>query len=66
MRRNTHANTGPKIPLAHVGITSAAGTAGGRAAHAAKSKEILQAVKSGVPNTGSNRVVLAEITAGDW
>jgi hypothetical protein len=36
------------------------------AVHAAESKEILQAVKSGVPNTGSNRVVLAEITAGDW
>jgi hypothetical protein len=36
------------------------------AAHAAESKEILQAVKSGVPNTGNNRVVLAEITAGDW
>ncbi len=38
----------------------------GGAAHAAQSKEILQAVKSGVPNTGDNRVVLAEITAGDW
>jgi hypothetical protein len=36
------------------------------AAHAAESKEILQAVKNGVPNTGSNRVVLVEITAGDW
>jgi hypothetical protein len=35
-------------------------------AHAAESKEILQAVKSGVPNTGDNRVVLVEITAGDW
>lgn len=34
--------------------------------HAAESKEILQAVKSGVPNTGDNRVVLVEITAGDW
>jgi len=33
---------------------------------AAESKEILQAVKSGVPNTGDNRVVMAEITAGDW
>lgn len=36
------------------------------AAHAAESKEILQAVKNGVPNSGDNRVVLAEITAGDW
>ncbi len=36
------------------------------AVHAAESKEILQAVKSGVPNSGNNRVVLAEITAGDW
>jgi hypothetical protein len=35
-------------------------------AHAAMSKEILQAVKSGVPNVGNNRVVMAEITAGDW
>ncbi len=35
-------------------------------AFAAESKEILQAVKSGVPNTADNRVVLAEITAGDW
>ena len=35
-------------------------------AFAAESKEILQAVKSGVPNTGNNRVVMAEITAGDW
>jgi hypothetical protein len=35
-------------------------------AFAVESKEILQAVKSGVPNTGNNRVVMAEITAGDW
>lgn len=40
--------------------------AAGSAAMAAESKEILQAVKSGVPNTGDNRVVLAELTAGDW
>jgi len=38
----------------------------GGPAHAAVSKEILQAVKNGVPNVGSNRVVMAEITAGDW
>jgi hypothetical protein len=33
---------------------------------AAFDKEILQAVHSGIPNVGNNRVVVAELTAGDW
>ncbi len=33
---------------------------------AAFDKEVLQAVNSGQTNNGSDRVVLAELTAGDW
>jgi len=33
---------------------------------AAFDKEVLQAVNSGFTNNGGDRVVLAELTAGDW
>jgi hypothetical protein len=36
------------------------------ASWAAFDKEILQAVNSGRTNNGSDRVVVAELTAGDW
>jgi len=36
------------------------------ASWAAFDKEVLQAVNSGRTNNGSDRVVLAELTAGDW
>jgi len=35
------------------------------AAWAANTQEILQAVKDGVPNTGDNRVVMAELFSRD-